>query len=156
MSNAEQQMNTSENQSTSTSTLSTQLQALQEQVDSQISVFREMSRALKKLDKEVAREQKRASKPVKAKRQVKQTPVAVNAAMTKFLEGQSVASEDGKWTRQVMMRAISAYIKTKDLQLEDDKKKWKPDATLTKLFSLEKGSLYTFMNINGLISRVVA
>ena len=92
------------------------------------------------------------TEPVKAKRQVKQTPVLSIAI---HLEGQSVASEEGKWTRQVMMRAISAYIKTKDLQLAEDKKKW-VDFDSTKLFSLEKGSLYTFMNINGLISRVVA
>jgi chromatin remodeling complex protein RSC6 len=151
-----EQMNTSETQSTSQSSLSQQLHALQEQVDAQISVFRDMSKALKKLDKEVAREQKRASKPVKTKRQVKQTPVAVNAAMSKFLTSQGVEGVDGKWTRQVMMKEISAYIKAKGLQLEEDKKKWKPDATLMKLFSLEKGTLYTFMNVNGLISRVVA
>jgi len=151
-----EQMNTSETQSTSQSSLSQQLHALQEQVDAQISVFRDMSKALKKLDKEVAREQKRASKPVKTKRQVKQTPVAVNAAMSKFLTSQGVEGVDGKWTRQVMMKEISAYIKAKGLQLDEDKKKWKPDATLMKLFSLEKGTLYTFMNVNGLISRVVA
>ena len=157
MSTQEQQMNTSE-QSTSQSgatTLSATLAALGEQVDLQMRSFRDMSKALKKLEKEVAREHKRLSKTPKVKRTVKQTPTAVNAAMSKFLTAQGVEGVDGKWTRQSMMKGISTYIKEKDLQLADDKKKWKPDSTLTKLFSLEKGSLYTFMNINGLISRVV-
>lgn len=157
MSTQEQQMNTSE-QSTSQSgatTLSATLAALGEQVDLQMRSFRDMSKALKRLEKEVAREHKRLSKTPKVKRTVKQTPTAVNAAMSKFLTAQGVEGVDGKWTRQSMMKGISTYIKEKDLQLADDKKKWKPDSTLTKLFSLEKGSLYTFMNINGLISRVV-
>ena len=158
MSTTEQQMNTSETQSTSQSggtTLSATLAALGEQVDLQMRSFRDMSKALKKLEKEVAREHKRLSKTPKVKRTVKQTPTAVNATMSKFLTAQSVEGVDGKWTRQSMMKGISAYIKEKGLQLDEDKKKWKPDATLNKLFSLEKGSLYTFMNINGLISRVV-
>ena len=157
MSTQETQMNTSE-QSTSQSgatTLSATLAALGEQVDLQMRSFRDMSKALKRLEKEVAREHKRLSKTPKVKRTVKQTPTAVNAAMSKFLTAQGVEGVDGKWTRQSMMKGISTYIKEKDLQLAEDKKKWKPDATLTKLFSLEKGSLYTFMNINGLISRVV-
>ena len=157
MSTQETQMNTSE-QSTSQSgatTLSATLAALGEQVDLQMRSFRDMSKALKRLEKEVAREHKRLSKTPKVKRTVKQTPTAVNAAMSKFLTTQGVEGVDGKWTRQSMMKGISTYIKEKDLQLAEDKKKWKPDATLTKLFSLEKGSLYTFMNINGLISRVV-
>ena len=157
MSTQETQMNTSE-QSTSQSgatTLSATLAALGEQVDLQMRSFRDMSKALKRLEKEVAREHKRLSKTPKVKRTVKQTPTAVNAAMSKFLTAQGVEGVDGTWTRQSMMKGISTYIKEKDLQLAEDKKKWKPDATLTKLFSLEKGSLYTFMNINGLISRVV-
>ena len=59
------------------------------------------------------------------------------------------------WTRSDMMRAVSAYIKTKGLQIADNKKNWKPDKTLTTLFSLESDKLYTFMTINGLITRIV-
>ena len=144
MSTQEQQMNTSE-QSTSQSgatTLSATLAALGEQVDLQMRSFRDMSKALKRLEKEVAREHKRLSKTPKVKRTVKQTPTAVNAAMSKFLTAQGVEGVDGKWTRQSMMKGISTYIKEKDLQLADDKKKWKPDSTLTKLFSLKRFPLH--------------
>ena len=111
---------------------------------------------LKKLEKEVVKEQKRLSKVQKPKRKVVQKPVQVNDAMSKFLIGRKVdAHVDTGYTRQVMMRAVSAYIKDKGIQLEENKKQWKPDKTLINLFSLDKKTLYTFMNINGLISRVV-
>ena len=75
--------------------------------------------------------------------------------MVKFLKGQKVEDQDGGYTRQTMMKAVSAYIKQEKLQLNENKKNWKPDTALLKLFSLDKKQTYTFMNINGLLSRVV-
>ena len=75
--------------------------------------------------------------------------------MSKFLKKQKVDEVDGGWTRQLMMKAVSAYIKEKQLQLAENKKNWKPDDTLTKLFSLDASKTYTFMNINGLLTRVI-
>ena len=154
MSSQAEQQQTKSTDSTQSTTL-TQLKALTGLVDSQVQTFKEMSRALKKLEKEVVKEQKRLSKVPKTKRTVKQNPVEVTKPMSKFLTSRKVESQDGGWTRQVMMKGIASYIKDKDLQLADDKKKWKPDKTLTDLFSLDTEQLYTFMNINGLISRVV-
>ena len=154
MSSQAEQQQTKSTDSTQSTTL-TQLKALTGLVDSQVQCFKEMSRALKKLEKEVVKEQKRLSKVPKTKRTVKQNPVEVTKPMSKFLTGRKVEGQDGGWTRQVMMKGIASYIKDKDLQLADDKKKWKPDKTLTDLFSLDTEQLYTFMNINGLISRVV-
>ena len=48
------------------------------------------------------------------------------------------------------MKAVSQYIKDKKLQLEDNRKSWKADKTLVKLFGLDVKKEYTFMNINGL------
>jgi chromatin remodeling complex protein RSC6 len=75
--------------------------------------------------------------------------------MATFLTSQNVQAVDGGYTRQTMMKAVSGYIHTHKLQLEENKKEWKPDATLVKLFTLDKTKVYTFMNINGLLSRVV-
>ena len=156
MSTTQQQSTESTSTEVQTSTVSSTLASLVSLVDSQAKSFRDMSRQLKRLEKEVIREQKRLSKVNKPKRKVVQKPVNVSAAMTKFLNGRKVdAHEQGGYTRQVMMKAVSAYIKDKGLQLEENKKQWKPDSTLVKLFSLDKKTLYTFMNINGLISRVV-
>lgn len=159
MSKTQQQSTTTEVKAstiTEVSTVSTTLASLVSLVDSQAKSFRDMHRQLKKLEKEVVREHKRLSKIQKPKRKVVQKPATVNATMTKFLKGRTVeAHQEGGYTRQVMMRAVSAYIKDKGLQLEENKKQWKPDGTLQKLFTLDKTTLYTFMNINGLISRVV-
>ncbi len=119
---------------------------------------RELQKTLKNLGAELQKEQKRSSRNVRVagpKRTVVQKPVQVNQDMTKFLTSQNIQPVDGGYTRQAMMKAISGYIHTHKLQLEENKKEWKPDATLVKLFSLDKTKLYTFMNINGLLSRVV-
>ena len=56
--------------------------------------------------------------------------------------------------RQVMMKAVSNYIKTANIQNPDNKKQWAKDKVLTPIFNL-KDDRYTFMQINGLLSRVV-
>jgi chromatin remodeling complex protein RSC6 len=119
---------------------------------------RELQRTLKNLSSELQKEQKRSTRNIRAdrpKRTVVQKPVQVNQAMNTFLTSQNVTAVDGGYTRQVMMKAISGYIHNQKLQLEENKKEWKPDATLVKLFNLDKTKVYTFMNINGLLSRVV-
>lgn len=115
---------------------------------------KELHRSLRLLSVSIEKEQRKV-RSTKPKRTVTQKPVDVSPAMTKFLQGQSAESDNGRYTRQTMMRAVSSYIKTHKLQLEADKKRWKPDATLASLFSLDKKQEYTFMNVNGLLSRVV-
>lgn len=137
------------------SNVQTLLASLVEMSGQQAQQTREMHRNLKRLVTEVEREQKKLAKSSKPKRTVKQKPVAVSAAMVKFLKGQKVEDQDGGYTRQTMMKAVSAYIKQEKLQLNENKKNWKPDTALLKLFSLDKKQTYTFMNINGLLSRVV-
>ena len=75
--------------------------------------------------------------------------------MTKFLTNQKIEAVDGGYTRQVMMKAISSYIQANKLQLEDNQRQWRPDATLCKLLSLDKAQTYSFMNVNGQVSRCV-
>lgn len=137
------------------SNVQTLLSSLVEMSGQQAQQTREMHRNLKRLVTEVEREQKKLAKSSKPKRTVKQKPVNVSAAMVKFLKGQKVEDQDGGYTRQTMMKAVSAYIKEQKLQLNENKKHWKPDTALHKLFSLDKKQTYTFMNINGLLSRVV-
>ena len=125
-------------------------------VEAQQSSMRDLQRQLKRLEKEVIKEHKRLSKVNKPKRIIVQKPTKVSKSMTKFMKKMNVPEhESGGWTRQAMMKAVSSYVKTKDLQLKESRKNWKPDSTLAKLFSLESDSVYSFININGLISRVV-
>ena len=98
------------------STVKQMLEALLEISAQQAQQTREMHRNLKKLSQEVEREQRRLQRTSKPRRTVRQRPVSVNAAMKKFLDKQGVTAEDGGFTRQSMMKAVSAYIKTKELQ----------------------------------------
>ena len=137
------------------SSVSSTLSEVSALVEQQSKSFKELQRQLKKLEKAVIREHKRHSRISRPKRTVVQRPISVTKSMQKFLKKLDVSQHvDGGWTRQVMMKAVSTYIKKKDLQLAENRKQWKPDATLVKLFSLDNKKLYTFMNINGLISRI--
>ncbi len=158
MSEAQQQVNTDVPFSQDGSGVALSLSQIASQVDQQVQMWRQISKDLKKTEKEITKEHKRLKTVPKTKRTVVQKPIKVNAAMRDFLVSLKV-NEEGKpqdeYTRQVMMKAVSQYIKAQSLQQAEDKKKWKPDATLAKLFSLKKTDEKTFMNINGLISRVV-
>ena len=147
----ENQVNTNES-----SNVQTLLASLVEMAGNQAQATREMHRNLRRLVTEVEREHRKLQKTSRPKRTVKQKPVSVTAAMGKWLASQSVEAQDGGYTRQSMMKAVSSYIKKADLQVAENRKAWKPDATLTKLFNLDKKQTYTFMNINGLLSRVVS
>jgi chromatin remodeling complex protein RSC6 len=139
--------------------LNSVLQELTDVVNTMAQQSRDLQRNFKRLLVELEREQKRSARVLhssRVKRTVVQKPVQVSQAMTSFLSSQAVQPTDGGFTRQTMMKAVSKYIQTKKLQLEEDKKSWKPDATLCKLFGLDKTQVYTFMRINGLLSRVVS
>jgi chromatin remodeling complex protein RSC6 len=137
--------------------LSSLLLELSDVANTLVHQTRELQRNLKRLATELEREQRRTSRAHKStvKRTIVHKPVKVNAAMSSFLSAQGVQATDGGYTRQTMMKAISSYIKAKKLQLEENKKEWKADATLVKLFGLEKNKVHTFMRINGLLTRVV-
>ena len=153
------QVQTQKNETTTnvsdTSTVQQMLNALVDMAAQQAQQTREMHRNLKKLATEVDKEQKKLVKMNKPRRTVKQRPVTVTSEMVSFLTKQGLEQDQKGYTRQVMMKAVSQYIKDKKLQLEDNRKSWKADKTLVKLFSLDAKKQYTFMNINGLLSRVV-
>lgn len=111
--------------------------------------YREAEREFKRLQKE--KRDTRSREP----RTVVQKPVRVNADMEAFMKKMNIEQQEGGFTRKVMMKAVSDYIRSNKLQVETNKKDWKPDATLRKLFSLKADQTCNFMNVNGFISLVV-
>lgn len=107
---------------------------------------------IKRLSKEMDREVKRIAKS-KPKRIVKQKPQLVTNDMQKFM-ATNIGETSDSYTRQVMMKCVSSYIKKHDLQNQANRKQWKGDKTIQKLFGLED-DWYTFMQINGLLTRVI-
>jgi len=122
------------------------------------TMYKTWNLTLRRLAKEMEREQKKLVK-TKPKRHVKQRPQLVTDDMQKFMKQHGGELGEGiehgtSYTRQIMMKAVSRYIKDKNLQNPENKKQWKSDKFLKPLFTLEK-DWYTFMQINGLLSRVV-
>jgi hypothetical protein len=140
-------------------TLKQLLDHINELISNQGVQFRKLQQQVKTLTAEVEREQRKHAKQrqttARAKRTVVQKPVQVSAEMRAFMSAQKVDAVDGGFTRQVMMRTISGYIKTHKLELEADRKRWRPDATLGKLLNISEKESFTFLTINGLISRVI-
>ena len=123
------------------------------------SLYKSWVGNIKKLAKEMEREKKRIAK-LKPKRQVRQNPQKVSEAMQQFMTKHTPAeleiTHGDSYTRQVMMKTVSSYIKKSDIQNQENKKQWSGnDKTLKSIFSLEK-EWYTFMQINGLLSRVIS
>ena len=116
---------------------------------------KDLHRSLTALSRQVTREYSRLSRQ-RTKRVVVQTPVAVSKQMVKFMNAQGV--EGSTFTRRVMMKTVSAYVKANDLQLADNRKCWTADAKLARVFKkhpVVKGDTYSFLNINGFLSSVV-
>ncbi len=91
-----------------------------------------------------------AQKQSKQKKKRNPVPMKVSGDICKFLK-----IENGSvLTRADVMRKISEYIKTKSLQLADDKRKFVPDKPLCKVFRLTPSSAkpMTFVEINKYIS----
>ena len=118
---------------------------------------------VKKVISLVNKERKYLSKNrKKTKRTIVQNPQNVNKHMQKFMkDNQNILSTGNiapstQYVRRDMMRVVSAYIKVKNLQIETNRKEWLPDKTLKKLFGIkESGAKFSFMNVNGLITRVI-
>ena len=98
----------------------------------------------------------------KTKRTIVQNPQKVNKHMQKFMKDNQNILPTGnvapstEYVRRDMMRVVSAYVKVKNLQIETNRKEWIPDKTLKKLFGIkESNSKFSFMNVNGLITRVI-
>ena len=156
MSNTEQQSTASTSSEVATSKQSevkTLLASLLEESSNLQSQYKVWHANVKKLAKEMEKEQKKLAKQ-KPRRIVRQKPQLVSKPMQKFLHAQEGLEKSDSYTRQVMMKQVSSYIKTHTLQNEANKKQWKADKVLKKLFDL-KDEWDTFMQINGLLSRVV-
>ena len=157
MSTQEQQSTTNADKVSTDSEVKVLLQTLLDDSAQLQGMYKTWNTTLKKLSREMEREQKKLAKQ-KPKRKVQQKPQLVTPEMQQFMKTHGGEVEGGhgdSYTRQVMMKAVSGYIKSANLQNGENKKQWAGgDKVLKPLFTLDK-EWYTFMQINGLLSRVV-
>lgn len=112
---------------------------------------RQLQHQVKSIYKDYHRERAKLSKNKRKKNNTKiHLPMSVSPALRKFLK---LGSEELISKKDVMGR-ISSYVKEKDLQLKDNRRKFKPNSALRKLFgiSAKKTAPMTFVEINKYIS----
>lgn len=111
---------------------------------------------IKLLRKLMLREQRRLA-VAKIKRVVVQKPQKVKKSMRLFMikHCNEPVEHGERYTRQLMMRTVCKFIKSQDIQNPEDRKLWSgKHPVLRRLLSLKK-DWYSFMQINGLLSRVI-
>ncbi len=91
---------------------------------------------------------KQASKQARTTQNKNQEPMSLSKDLEKFLS----VEHGTKLTKAEVMRSVSSYIKNKGLQLEENKRKFKPDNKMSKLFSMNKNTEFTFVEINKHVS----
>ena len=68
--------------------------------------------------------------------------------LAKFL----TVSVSTQMTKQEVMKAVSPYIKANKLQVEENKRKFKPDTKMSKIFGMKKSDQFSFVEINKHVS----
>ena len=94
---------------------------------------------------------KAVEKASKQKKKRPQPPMKPSAELVKFLK----LDKSNLYSRADVMKLVSEYIKTKKLQLDDNKRKFHPDKGLAKFFGLSGAAVkdMTFVEINKYISQ---
>ena len=113
-----------------------------------------LSKQCRSIGDEVRSLQKAYKAVEKASKQKKKRPQAAmtpSADIVKFLK----LDKDKTFTRADVMKLVSEYIKTKSLQLPDNKRKFHPDKALAKFFGLSGADVkdMTFVEINKYITQ---
>ena len=122
-------------------------------LDSALSLIKDLRGRVAKLEKQVHRDTKAANKKLKGR---KKRVIDPNAEPSGFAKPGPVSAELGKFlglkkdeliSRTNVTKRINAYCRENKLQLESDKRKIVPDAPLKKLLKMKTGDELTFFNL---------
>lgn len=122
--------------------------SLTSQISDMTKTTRSLQDELKCLTK-LVRQSERSNKHKKKRPQVK---LSLSKELAKFLD----VTIDSKLTKAEVMKNVSTYIKEKNLQIQEDRRKFVPNKELSKIFGI-KGSQntksMTFVEINKHVSQ---
>lgn len=109
-----------------------------------------MSKTTKLLQDELKTIHKKVKMCSKQKTRVRKEQSKQNLSneLTSFLS----INNETKLTKAEVMKEVSNYIKTKDLQIKEDKRRFLPNKELSKLFGIKKPYNMTFVEINKYVS----
>ena len=91
---------------------------------------------------------KSAEKTAKTKKKKVQSKHTLTPNLEKFLKVQ----HGTQMTKAEVMKGVSEYIKSNNLQLEDNKRKFLPNSKLSKIFQMNTKQPLTFVEINKHVS----
>lgn len=139
-----------ENASTQPETLSLEDQF--SEINTQLSSLNSNVRGLQTRLKTLSRDVKAAEKKSRHKPKAPPKPMVIDKKLATFIK----VSNSDHITKAEVMKHISSYIKSNNLQNESDKRQFTPNKQLTKLFGLSEPKSMTFVEINKYISQYLS
>lgn len=118
------------------------------EIQSQLSTFGKQTKVLQDDIRSLHKVYKQSSKAVRTKQKRPQVPLSLSNELESFLS----VEHGTKLTKAEVMKSISTYIKTKNLQIEQDRRKFLPNKQLSKIFNIKKPENMTFVEINKHVS----
>ena len=85
---------------------------------------------------------------LKLKKKKVQVPLNLSQELETFLG----VEKGTQLTKAAVMKSVSDYIKTNDLQLKENRRKFKPNKPLNKMFGMNVKDSLTFVEINKHVS----
>lgn len=134
----------SESATTPLNTIDTEFKSIFES----LSGFAKQTRALSDQVRSLQKACKAAEKQTRASKKKPQTPMSLSKELSTFLS----VSPDTQLTKAQVMKSISDYIKTNNLQVESNKRKFVPNKQLQKTFGMKAKAELTFVEINKHVS----
>jgi chromatin remodeling complex protein RSC6 len=119
------------------------------EIYSSLNVFMKQSKVISDQLKTLQRNCKQADRAARIRNKRPQEPMNVSKELAKFLK----IGNGEQLTKASVMKMVSTYIKEKNLQIADDKRKFVPNKELVKIFGITKPQNMTFVEINKHVSQ---
>lgn len=119
------------------------------EIYSTLNSFMKQSKVITDQLRTLQRNCKQADRAARIRNKRPQEPMNVSKELAKFLK---IGSGE-QLTKASVMKMVSTYIKEKNLQIADDKRKFVPNKELVKIFGISKAQNMTFVEINKHVSQ---
>ena len=119
------------------------------EIYSSLNTFMKHSKTISDQLRTLQRNCKQADRAARIRNKRPQEPMNVSKELAKFLK---IGSGE-QLTKASVMKMVSTYIKDKNLQVADDKRKFVPNKELVKIFGISKAQNMTFVEINKHVSQ---
>ena len=119
------------------------------EIYSSLNTFMKQSKVISDQLRTLQRNCKQADRAARIRNKRPQEPMNVSKELAKFLK----IGTGEQLTKASVMKMVSTYIKDKNLQVADDKRKFVPNKELVKIFGIPKAQNMTFVEINKHVSQ---